>query len=89
MWEAIKWYCKNGFRSLHLGRTEPENQGLIQFKNGWGTSQHQINYYRYDLRKEAFVVGSPNVIGFHNKIFSKIPIPILTRIGNILYRHVG
>lgn len=39
MWEAIKWYCRNGYRNLCFGRTEPENQGLRQFKSGWGTKE--------------------------------------------------
>jgi hypothetical protein len=89
MWEAIKWYSQNEFKSLCFGRTEPENQGLIQFKSGWGTTQQQINYYRYDLKKGSFVSGSPKVTGFHNKIFRNMPIPLLNKIGNILYKHVG
>jgi hypothetical protein len=89
MWEAIRWYSKNGHKSLCFGRTEPENQGLIQFKSGWGTIEQQINYYRYDLKKGSFVSGSPKVTGFHNKIFRKIPIPLLNRLGSILYKHVA
>jgi hypothetical protein len=89
MWEAIKWYSRNGYKSLNFGRTELENQGLIQFKSGWGGTEQKISYYRYDLRKEAFVSAASKVTGFHNKIFNKMPIPILNRIGNILYRHIG
>jgi hypothetical protein len=89
MWEAIKRYCQKGYRSLCLGRTEPENQGLLQFKSGWRPSEHPINYYRYDLKKGAFVNGSSNVTGFHNKIFKRMPLPILNKIGNVLYRHAG
>ena len=89
MWEAIKWYSQSGFKNLCFGRTEPEHKGLLQFKSGWGTTEHQINYYRYDFKKEAFVSEPSKVTGFHNKIFNKMPIPILNRIGNILYRHVG
>ncbi len=89
MWEAIRFYCRKGFESLSLGRTEPENQGLIQFKSGWGTTQHEINYYQYNLRNSSFVSGSPKVSGFQNKVFKKIPIPILNTIGSILYKHVG
>ena len=37
MWEAIRWCCKNGIQSISFGRTEPENEGLLQFKRGWGT----------------------------------------------------
>lgn len=89
MWEAIKWYCQNGYKSLCLGRTEPENQGLIQFKSGWGTTEQPINYYRYDLSKGSFVRGSSKVTGLHNKIFRNLPIPISNKIGALLYKHIG
>jgi hypothetical protein len=89
MWEAIKWYSQAGYKRFCFGRTEPENQGLIQFKSGWGTTEQPIHYYRYDLRKGFFVSGSPKVTGFHNKIFRNIPVPVLNRIGTILYKHMG
>jgi lipid II:glycine glycyltransferase (peptidoglycan interpeptide bridge formation enzyme) len=89
MWEAIQWYSQNGYKNLCFGRTEPENQGLIQFKSGWGTTEEEINYYRYDLNKGSFVPGSSKVTGFHNKIFRNLPLPLLKRIGSVLYKHVG
>lgn len=89
MWEAIRYYCEKGFESLSLGRTEPDNQGLLQFKSGWGSTEQQINYYRYDLKKGSFVSGSSKVSGLHNRIFRNIPIPILNKIGDLLYKHVG
>jgi lipid II:glycine glycyltransferase (peptidoglycan interpeptide bridge formation enzyme) len=89
MWRAIEWYARNGYRYLSFGRTELEDQGLIQFKSGWGTTEEQINYYRYDLKKGSFVSGSSKVTGFHNKIFRNIPIPILKKVGSILYKHIG
>jgi hypothetical protein len=89
MWEAIKWYSQNGYRTLCFGRTEPEHQGLIQFKSGWGTDEQRINYYRYDFKKEAFVSGNSKVTGFHNKIFREIPVPILKKVGALIYKHIG
>ncbi len=89
MWEAIKWYSQHDHKSFCFGRTEPGNQGLIQFKSGWGTTEQRISYYRYDLKKGSFVPGTSNVTGFHNKIFRNIPIPILNRIGALLYKHAG
>jgi len=89
MWEAIQWYSQNGYKNLCFGRTERENQGLIQFKSGWGTTEQQINYYRYDLNKGSFVPGSSKVTGFHNKIFRNLPLPLLKRVGSVLYKHVG
>jgi hypothetical protein len=89
MWEAIKWYSQNSYKSLCFGRTEPENQGLLQFKSGWGTTEQHIHYYQYDFKKGSFVRGSSKVTGFHNKIFRNIPIPISNKIGALLYKHVG
>jgi hypothetical protein len=89
MWEAIRWYCQNRYKIFCFGRTEPDRQGLIQFKSGWGTTEHEINYYRYDFRRETFVFASPKVTGFHNKIFRNLPIPILNKLGALIYKHVG
>ncbi len=89
MWEAIKWYSRNGYERFCFGRTETSNQGLRQFKDGWGTNEYVINYYRYNIKKSAFINAEPAVSGRHNKIFNKMPMPILKTIGSILYKHVG
>jgi hypothetical protein len=89
MWEAIKWFSQNGYKSICFGRTEPGNEGLRKFKSGWGTTEQQISYYRYDFKKEAFVSGTSKVTGFHNKIFRRMPPALLNKLGALLYRHVG
>jgi len=89
VWEAIKFYIERKAKMLCLGRTDQLNEGLRTFKRGWGATEQEISYYRYDFEKGAFVSATSGVKGFHNKIFNKMPLPILNRIGNILYRHVG
>jgi len=89
MWEAIKWSCEKRFQSLSFGRTEPENEGLMQFKAGWGVKPYKIYYYRYDLQKNIFTSDSSDINPLFNKIFSKLPIPVLNILGRILYRHLG
>jgi len=89
MWEGIKWYSQKGYKSLCFGRTEPENRGLIQFKSGWGTTEQKINYYHYDFRKQGFISATSRVTGFHNKIFRRMPIPLLRALGSIYYKHLG
>lgn len=88
MWEAIRWYRQNGFRSLHFGRTEPENQGLLQFKNGWRAVEGKIAYYKLDLKKDAFIAGGPGFIKPY-PICRRLPIPVLRLAGRLLYRHLG
>ncbi len=89
MWEAIRWSSQNGYRSLCFGRTEPENAGLRQFKNGWGTDEKIINYYKYNLCKNSFVNSNSQGVGFYARIFRSMPIPLLKIIGRAMYRHVG
>jgi hypothetical protein len=89
MWEAIKWSCERKFQSLSFGRTEPENEGLMQFKAGWGVKPYKIYYYRYDLQKNVFISNSSDINPLFNKFFSKLPIPVLEMLGRILYRHMG
>jgi lipid II:glycine glycyltransferase (peptidoglycan interpeptide bridge formation enzyme) len=89
MWEAIKWYTNNGYKTFCFGRTERENKGLLQFKSGWGAKEHLIHYYKYDLIKEAFIRDSSKVRGVHNKFFEKMPIPLLKVTGSLLYKHMG
>jgi hypothetical protein len=90
MWEAIKWYAQNSFKSFCFGRTEMHNSGLLQYKSGWGTRERIIKYYRYDLQKECFVHQAALQTGGNlSKLLSKMPIPCLTLIGALAYRHIG
>jgi hypothetical protein len=89
MWEAVKWYAQNGYKSFCFGRTEPDNKGLLQFKAGWGAKEYFINYYKYDFIKESFVNDFSKVKGLHNKVFKNMPIPLLKITGSILYKHMG
>jgi hypothetical protein len=88
MWEAITSLARNGFRSLNLGRTEPQNTGLLQFKRGWHVKETTINYVRFNLLTNAFEKRSSIPASTH-KIFSALPSPVLNLAGRLLYRHVG
>jgi hypothetical protein len=89
MWEAIKWGCDHRYKTFCFGRTEPENEGLRQFKTGWGAREHIIKYYRYDLKKEAFIKASTIIHPLYKKAFKKLPIPVLDFMGTVLYSHMG
>ena len=88
MWEAIQYYHAAGFRKLNLGRTAPENTGLLQFKRGWGPKEKTVRYFRYNLKKNTYV-KSPSSAGSFSRLFKSLPLPILRLTGNLLYRHVG
>ncbi len=94
MWEGIRWLGNKGYSSISFGRTELENKGLRQFKNGWGADEYSINYFKYDLNREVFVSnnkdserGTRNI--FSKRLSQKMPAPVLNLAGSILYRHMG
>ncbi len=89
MWQAIKWYAEKGYKNFCFGKTEPENDGLRRFKQGWGTKEQIIKYFKYDLANDMFIKTKEKLSGFHNKIFGKMPISFLKLCGSIIYRHIG
>lgn len=89
MWEAIRDFSREGGRTFSFGRTEPENDGLRQFKNGWGGKEETVRYYRFNLQQNRFEADGGNHIPGYARIFSRLPLPVLETIGKYLYRHVG
>jgi hypothetical protein len=88
-WEVIRFYRDAGCRTLCFGRTEPFNEGLRRFKLGWGTREERLDYYRYDFRRNEFVEAPLRFQGWHNAVFSRLPMPLLELAGTALYRHVA
>jgi len=89
MWETIQRCCGLGFDSLDLGRTSIGNEGLRQFKLGFGTRESEIRYCRYDYRADSFVVDRDQVEGWFNHVFRRLPMPLLRLAGRMLYPHVA
>lgn len=89
MWEAIRYYLEEGFEALDLGRSEADNLGLCRYKQGWGSVEHTLAYYRYNLESARFETGKSRENGWYNPVFSRTPMPVLETIGRLAYRHLG
>jgi Acetyltransferase (GNAT) domain len=87
MWEAIKHYVAKGVKTINFGRTSVSNEGLRRYKLGWKTEEYVINYYKFDLRKNAFVTDKDESSGWHNRVFQKLPVFASRIIGDVLYKH--
>jgi len=89
MWEAIKWYCQNGYKTFSFGRTDVDHDGLLQFKRGWGAREESLPYYRIDpCSGQAMRKGTQRHRSYV-KYSSKLPITALKTFGTLMYRHVG
>lgn len=89
MWEAIKRYSEAGANSLHFGKTDSSQSGLLQFKRGWGAEEKGLQYQKFKLPEGDLVPFESLTFGVHNRIFSRMPLAALEMIGKLLYRHMG
>jgi len=89
MWEALKWYNSRGFGSLNLGRTELDNPGLLRYKRSWGATERTLSYFRYDVKKTAYLKRRPGRRDLYRRLFARTPSSLLRIIGRMLYKHVG
>jgi hypothetical protein len=89
MWETIQKYRAAGLASLDLGRTSMANNGLRQFKQGFGGAERQIWYCKFDHRSGAFIEELDRVTGWYNAVFRLFPEPLLRFTGRILYSQMS
>ncbi len=89
MWAGIQSCRNHGIQSLHLGRTSIHNAGLRRFKLGWGTVETPLAYHRRDCRTKARMEIREDVAAWQNRLFSRLPSPVLRAIGSVAYRHIG
>jgi lipid II:glycine glycyltransferase (peptidoglycan interpeptide bridge formation enzyme) len=88
MWEAIRWYSRNGFRNLSFGRTDPANEGLRNYKRAWGSNENKIANIKYDVKNNKYSNKKKFTYGFHNKVFNHLPISISRQISKIIYKYI-
>ena len=88
LWTTILESKLDGKEQFDLGRSEPDNAGLIAFKDRWGSARSTITYW-----------SSPACVSQAHPEHWKLqlakglcaltPAPIRIAAGNVLYRHVG
>jgi hypothetical protein len=93
LWRTITEARQNGLRRLDLGRSDLPNQGLITFKERWGSKRSTLFYSRFTL------ASAPRDIYRHpwddhkerrsGIMFSRMPNAISRSLGVLLYRHLG
>lgn len=85
IWEAIKEAKQIGLVEFDMGRTDWSNEGLLTFKDRWGSTRSTLTYLRYP------VVAPPVRAGYSARIakqaLSWIPDRALAAAGTVLYRH--
>lgn len=92
-WRAIQDAKGAGLRLFDFGRTDADQQGLITFKNRWGATQSVLTYLRYGAFENSthfFDLSTGKWKARAAKyLLSHLPSRVVSKIGQILYGHVG
>ena len=87
-WKLIEESKAEGAEQIDFGRTDLDNEGLIAFKDRFGTTRRRLTYLRYpesEADKSAVVPQLPAA----RRLFSVLPDALSSRAGRLLYRHIG
>ncbi len=88
LWRAIRNARECRFETFDLGRSDPDNAGLITFKDRWGARRSVLTYVRCSAprRRQA---GNRHASAIAGRLLSRMPDALLTAAGKRLYRHIG
>ena len=90
MWSTIKWGCMQGYKTLDLGRTARDNQGLMEFKRRWGAIMEPLPYYYFpNIQGLAATSESSWKFRLLTSCWKRLPLPIARPLGGLLYKHLG
>jgi hypothetical protein len=87
-WRLIEESKAAGAEQIDFGRTDLDNEGLIAFKDRFGTTRSRLTYLRYPIvetEKSAVASYMPAT----RRLFSVLPDALSSRAGGLLYRHIG
>jgi CelD/BcsL family acetyltransferase involved in cellulose biosynthesis len=87
MWRSICRAKERGAMTLDMGRVDPDNVGLAQFKERWGARRSDLTYLRSpapsDRPRTRWASRATK------SIIPRLPTALLTAAGRFAYRHVG
>jgi len=93
LWRSIIEAKESGLQYFDLGRTNPDQLGLITFKNRWGAEQSALHYTRYSLAGESThwldLLRPSWKSATARHLLALLPLSILNELGDILYKHAG
>jgi len=90
LWTAIQWAVENGYGIFDLGRTSPDNKGLMLFKRHWGAQEFDLPYYYWpEIKGTSATKESSLKYKIASSVLRKTPISILKIAGNLFYKHLG
>jgi peptidoglycan/xylan/chitin deacetylase (PgdA/CDA1 family) len=91
LWEAINLACSEGYKLFDFGRTGVNNEGLMNFKNLWGTRVADLPQFYYPRKLCSSLNYREGSAPYKivKRISKNVPDFVFEFMGNFLYRHLG
>lgn len=86
IWKAIQDAKESGLREFDMGRTDWTNEGLLKFKDRWGSTRCTLRYLRYPPPSSPGPAGRI-VQRIAGQAIASAPEFVLTLASGVLYRH--
>ncbi|HXV37573.1 MAG TPA: GNAT family N-acetyltransferase, partial [Myxococcota bacterium] len=90
-WEALRWAIRAGAREFDFGRS-PIGSGTHRFKLGWGAVERPLAWKRFTPNGDRLApssAGDNPLLRSLSKIWSRLPVPLTTRLGPALRRRIS
>lgn len=88
MWKAIEEAKTTGLEEFDFGRSDLDNEGLIRFKDQWGTTRSALGYGRISAIPSRNT-SDGRLAGIAQRVFGYMPDFLFTAAGRLLYRHMA
>jgi serine/alanine adding enzyme len=90
-WEALRWAIERGAREFDFGRS-PIGGGTYRFKRGWGAQERPLAWRRLGPAGDllaAKLAGDSPMLRRLSSLWSRLPVPVTTRLGPPLRRRIS
>ena len=84
-WKCIEWACEHGMTSIDFGKTKLSNEGLRQFKDGWGAQELPLAYSWLGIAPSTPMPEKADKT--LTWVIRRSPSAVCRLIGELLYGH--
>ncbi|HEY7200749.1 MAG TPA: GNAT family N-acetyltransferase [Candidatus Dormibacteraeota bacterium] len=88
-WTAIRWAAEAGNLRFDLGRTDAGDDGLLQWKAGWGAEGIPLRYSRTAGPAAAGAGGEGPLAAAMRHVIRRSPAFVCRGLGALLYRYAA
>jgi hypothetical protein len=88
-WKVIQQAKEENAQVLDLGRSSRDDLGLIAFKEHLGAVSSELSYYRNRISTKRKLLPNVGASVLARRALVHLPDSLFSRVGQVLYRHIG